>query len=98
MLGFARTQLSTTVTIALVFGPKIIRVLQGQGDQWDQRSRSRGATASFSINGIGLVPEEQTDPYQENEELKVPKLIDSYEITLCSFYEFFKINRKRFKN
>ncbi|XP_076275307.1 putative G-protein coupled receptor CG31760 [Rhynchophorus ferrugineus] len=69
-LGFVRTQLSTTTTIALVFGPKVIRVLKGQGDQWDNRARSRGVTASFSLNGIGLVPEEAPDLYQENEELK----------------------------
>ncbi|XP_060523083.1 probable G-protein coupled receptor CG31760 isoform X2 [Cylas formicarius] len=69
-LGFIRTQLSTTTTTALVFGPKVIRVLRGQGDQWDNRARSRGVTASFSLNGIGLVPEEAPDLYQENEELK----------------------------
>ncbi|XP_050311439.1 probable G-protein coupled receptor CG31760 isoform X2 [Anthonomus grandis grandis] len=69
-LGFVRTQLSTTTTIALVFGPKIIRVLSGQGDQWDNRARSRGVTASFSLNGIGLVPEDTPDLFQENEELK----------------------------
>lgn len=49
----------------------MIRVLRGQGDQWDSRARARGVTASFSLNGIGLVPEETTDLYQENEELKV---------------------------
>ncbi|GLV34665.1 uncharacterized protein CBL_09145 [Carabus blaptoides fortunei] len=70
LLGFIRTQLSTSVTIALVFGPKVVRVLRGQGDQWDNRARSRGVTASFSLNGIGLVPEETPDLYQENEELK----------------------------
>lgn len=70
-LGFVRTQLSTTTTIALVFGPKVIRVLRGQGDQWDNRARVRGITASFSLNGIGLVPEDSPDLYQENEELKV---------------------------
>ncbi|XP_074027570.1 probable G-protein coupled receptor CG31760 isoform X2 [Leptinotarsa decemlineata] len=70
LLGFIRTQLSTSTTIALVFGPKIIRVLRGQGDQWDNRARSRGVTASFSLNGIGLVPEEPQDLFQENEELK----------------------------
>lgn len=53
--------------------PQIIRVLRGQGDQWDNiRVGARGVTASFSLNGIGLVPEEDTpDLYQENEELKV---------------------------
>lgn len=49
----------------------MIRVLRGQGDQWDSRARARGVTASFSLNGIGLVPEEATDLHQENEELKV---------------------------
>ncbi|XP_043487005.1 probable G-protein coupled receptor CG31760 isoform X3 [Polistes fuscatus] len=70
LLGFLRTQLSTSVTIFLVFGPKVLRVLRGHGDQWDSRARARGVTASFSLNGIGLVPEETTDLYQENEELK----------------------------
>lgn len=71
LLGFIRTQLSTSVTVALVFGPKVVRVLRGQGDQWDNKARVRGVTASFSLNGIGLVPEDTPDLYQENEELKV---------------------------
>jgi len=71
LLGFVRTQLSTTTTIILVFGPKILRVLRGQGDKWDQRARARGITASFCINGGGLMPDEGVDLYQENEELKV---------------------------
>lgn len=63
------------MTVALVFGPKVVRVLRGQGDQWDNRSRVRGISASFSLNGIGLVPpEDSPDLYQENEELKVRKL------------------------
>lgn len=70
-LGFIRTQLSTTTTVALVFAPKVLRVLRGQGDQLDHRARVRGITASFSTNGTGLVPEESPDLYQENEELKV---------------------------
>lgn len=49
----------------------MVRVLRGQGDQWDNRSRVRGITASFSVNGMGLVPEESPDLYLENEELKV---------------------------
>lgn len=48
-----------------------MRVLRGQGDQWDNRARARGITASFSLNGIGLVPDDSPDLYQENEELKV---------------------------
>lgn len=71
LLGFIRTQLSTSTTIALVFGPKVVRVLRGQGDQWDNRAKVRGITASFSLNGIGLVQEDSPDLYQENEELKV---------------------------
>ncbi|XP_046406708.1 probable G-protein coupled receptor CG31760 [Ischnura elegans] len=70
LLGFMRTQLSTTVTIGLVFGPKVIRVMKGQGDQYDNRARAKGVTASFSLNGIGLTTDETTDLYQENEELK----------------------------
>ncbi|XP_032580001.1 probable G-protein coupled receptor CG31760 isoform X1 [Drosophila sechellia] len=70
MLGFVRTQLSTTTTIALVFGSKILRVFKGQGDKWDQKAKVRSITASFSLNGVGLVPEESPDLYQENEELK----------------------------
>lgn len=70
LLGFVRTQLSTTVTVLLVFGPKVLRILRGQGDQWDQRARARGITASFCFNGGGLMPEEAVDLYQENEELK----------------------------
>ncbi|KAK6628221.1 hypothetical protein RUM43_002033 [Polyplax serrata] len=70
LLGFIRTQLSTSVTVALVFGPKVARVWRGLGDQWDNRARARGVTASFSLNGIGLAPEETADLYQENEELK----------------------------
>jgi hypothetical protein len=46
-------------------------VLRGQGDKWDHRSRARGITASFCINGGGLMPDEGVDLYQENEELKV---------------------------
>ncbi|XP_067622555.1 probable G-protein coupled receptor CG31760 isoform X2 [Eurosta solidaginis] len=70
LLGFIRTQFSTTTTIALVFGPKITRVLKGQGDKWDQKAKVRTITASFSLNGVRLVPEESPDLYQENEELK----------------------------
>lgn len=54
-----------------MFGPKVVRVLRGQGDQWDNRAKVRGITASFSLNGIGLVQEDSPDLYQENEELKV---------------------------
>lgn len=51
-------------------------MLRGQGDQWDHRARVRGITASFSLNGIGLVPEDSPDLYMENEELKVMFLFE----------------------
>ncbi|RWS12060.1 putative G-protein coupled receptor CG31760-like protein [Dinothrombium tinctorium] len=70
LFGFIRTQLSTTTTVLLIFGPKFYRVIKGQGDSWDNRVRARGVNASFSLNGVGLVYEETTDLYQENEELK----------------------------
>lgn len=70
LFGFIRTQLSTTVTVILIFGPKFYRVIKGQGDMWDNGARARGVTASFSLNGVGLMHEETVDLYQENEELK----------------------------
>lgn len=63
-----------------MFGPKILRVLRGQGDKWDHRSRARGITASFCINGGGLMPDEGVDLYQENEELKVIKKSDLFSV------------------
>ncbi|XP_048479925.1 probable G-protein coupled receptor CG31760 isoform X1 [Plutella xylostella] len=68
LLGFIRTQLSTSTTVLLVFLPKVLRVLRGTGDTWDSGARARGAASS--LNGIGLVPDEPADLYQENEELK----------------------------
>ncbi|GBP70151.1 Probable G-protein coupled receptor CG31760 [Eumeta japonica] len=70
LLGFIRTQLSTSTTVILVFAPKVLRVLRGTGDTWDSRARARGVTASSSLNGIGLVADDPPDLYQENEELK----------------------------
>lgn len=82
LLGFVRTQLSTSVTMSFVFGPKVVRVLRGQGDQWDNRAKARGVSASFSLNGIGLVPDDSPDLYQENEELKVFILFLFYSLYL----------------
>lgn len=74
----------------LVFAPKVLRVLRGQGDQWDHRARVRGITASFSLNGIGLVAEESPDLYQENEELKVCiDWNDNFEKNFIVFISFF---------
>lgn len=88
--GFVRTQMSTTTTVILIFGPKFYRVIKGQGDSWDNRVRARGVTASFSINGVGLVHEETTDLYQENEELKeeIQKLASQVEIMKICQMEF----------
>ncbi|XP_013180244.1 PREDICTED: probable G-protein coupled receptor CG31760 [Papilio xuthus] len=70
LLGFARTQLSTSITVLLVFFPKVFRVIRGTGDTWEGRAHARGVPASSSLNGIGLVADEAPDLYQENEELK----------------------------
>ena len=65
-------------------------MIKGQGDSWDNRVRARGVTASFSINGVGLVHEETTDLYQENEELKeeIQKLASQVEIMKICQMEF----------
>ncbi|XP_076044697.1 putative G-protein coupled receptor CG31760 isoform X2 [Oratosquilla oratoria] len=70
LFGFLRTQLSTSTTVALIFGPKFYRILNGTGDQYDNRARAKGVTASFSLNGLGVMNDEPADLLQENEELK----------------------------
>ncbi|KAE9536616.1 hypothetical protein AGLY_007018 [Aphis glycines] len=65
-LGFIRTQLSTSVTIALVFGSKVVRVLNGQGDHWDNKHQAKGLV-SYEMSDIC---EETNDLQTENEELK----------------------------
>ncbi|XP_023347925.1 probable G-protein coupled receptor CG31760 [Eurytemora carolleeae] len=79
-LGFVRTQLSTTATLILVFGPKFARVIRGKGN--DSGESGRGTT---SIVGVPYHKNDQMDLYQENEELKeeVQKL--------AAKVEFFKI-------
>lgn len=87
LLGFIRTQLSTTVTVALVFGPKVARVMRGQGDQWDNRARVRGFHAAFSMNGGGLMQEDSPDLYLENEELKVGDIqLDTIHYLICCYF------------
>lgn len=91
--GFLRTQLSTTTTVILIFGPKFYRIVKGQGDLWDTQIRARGIAASFSNGGVGSANyEETTDLYQENEELKeeIQKLAAQLEIM--------KICQMQFKN
>lgn len=70
LFGFLRTQLSTSTTVLLIFGPKFYRIVQGTGDQYDNRARAKGVTASFSLNGLGVMDDEPADLCQENEELK----------------------------
>lgn len=70
LFGFLRTQLSTSTTVLLIFGPKFYRIVQGTGDQYDNRARAKGVTASFSLNGLGVMNDEPADLSQENEELK----------------------------
>ncbi|OQR68327.1 hypothetical protein BIW11_12984 [Tropilaelaps mercedesae] len=90
LFGFIRTQLSTSTTVALVFGPKFYRLLRGEGDSWDtNHSRARG----ISLNGITTAlshEETQTDPYQENEELKeeVQRLAAQIEMMKIAHMEY----------
>ncbi|XP_063881613.1 LOW QUALITY PROTEIN: probable G-protein coupled receptor CG31760 [Scylla paramamosain] len=70
LFGFLRTQFSTSTTVLLIFGPKFYRIVQGTGDQYDNRARAKGVTASFSLNGLGVMNDEPADLSQENEELK----------------------------
>lgn len=65
-LAFIRTQLSTSVTIFLVFWSKVVRVLKGQGDHWDNKLQAKGII-SYEMNEIC---EETNDLQTENEELK----------------------------
>jgi len=73
-LGFLRTQLSTTVTISFIFGPKFYRVYMGTADEVDDRLRARGATVSMYGEALGTADngdgQKQKDVYVENEELK----------------------------
>jgi hypothetical protein len=58
--------LSTSVTIGLVFGSKVIRVLKGQGDHWEKKLQAKGLM-SYEMNEVC---EETNDLQTENEELK----------------------------
>ncbi|XP_063881582.1 probable G-protein coupled receptor CG31760 [Scylla paramamosain] len=70
LFGFLRTQFSTSTTVLLIFGAKFYRIVQGTGDLYDNRARAKGVTASFSLNGLGVMNDEPADLSQENEELK----------------------------
>lgn len=65
-LGFIRTQLSTSVTIGLVFGSKVKRVMNGEGDHWDNKLQAKGLM-TYEMNEIC---EETNNLQTENEELK----------------------------
>ncbi|XP_050522426.1 probable G-protein coupled receptor CG31760 [Daktulosphaira vitifoliae] len=65
-LAFIRTQLSTSVTIGLVFGSKIVRVINGQGDNWDTKLQPKGII-SYEMDEIC---DEPIDLQTENDQLK----------------------------
>nr|XP_046918477.1 probable G-protein coupled receptor CG31760 [Dermatophagoides farinae] len=88
--GFLRTQLSTTTTVILIFGPKFYRVIKGEGDLWNPRARCMMADTFAFNNGIGLAHEETTDLYQENDDLKreIQKLAAQLELMKLCQMEF----------
>ncbi|UXI15006.1 hypothetical protein NH340_JMT00949 [Sarcoptes scabiei] len=90
--GFLRTQLSTTTTVVLIFGPKFYRVIKGEGDLWNPRFQTKEAMSeSFTFNGASLPQEETTtDLYQENDDLKreLQKLATQLEIMKLCQMEF----------
>ena len=65
-----RIQLSTTVTVCLVFCPKIHAILRGQGENYEFRDRP-DAQIPLNINGGPVSSDDVIDVYQENEDLKV---------------------------
>lgn len=58
--------MSTSVTIALVFYSKVVRVLNGKGDHWDNKPQAKGLM-SFEMSEIC---DETINLQTENEELK----------------------------
>lgn len=66
-LAFMRTQLSTTTTMILVFGPKFGRILAGTGDDTGDKHKRWQLS---SMVGVPINSTNQMDVYQENEELK----------------------------
>uniref|UniRef100_A0AAN0N5X7 G-protein coupled receptor 3 n=1 Tax=Polyphagotarsonemus latus TaxID=1204166 RepID=A0AAN0N5X7_9ACAR len=95
-LTFLRSQLSTATTILLIFGPKFYILIKGEGDSWNVKVKARGINASFSLTGLGVVHEELTDLYQENEELKeqVHKLATKVEMMRLMQMQ---VNNRHFK-
>lgn len=55
------------MTIGLVFGSKVVRVLNGQGDHWENNKLQGKGLMSYEMNEIC---EETNDLQTENEELK----------------------------
>ncbi|XP_050442150.1 probable G-protein coupled receptor CG31760 isoform X2 [Adelges cooleyi] len=68
-LGFIRTQLSTSVTIGLVFGSKVVRVLSGQGDHWDSKGLPAKGLMSYEMS-CADARDEPVDLQTENDQLK----------------------------
>nr|XP_027203029.1 probable G-protein coupled receptor CG31760 [Dermatophagoides pteronyssinus] len=90
--GFLRTQLSTTTTVILIFGPKFYRVIKGEGDLWNTNLQARCMmmAETYAFNGISLAHEETTDLYQENDDLKreIQKLAAQLELMKLCQMEF----------
>ena len=69
VFAFIRIQLSTSVTVFLVFCPKVIAICRGQGENFEFHDRP-GAQIPLNINGT-VSQDGVIDVYQENEDLKV---------------------------
>lgn len=70
VFAFVRIQFSTTITVILAFGPKVLSIFRGQGEIFEFRDRP-GAQIPLSSNGGPVMQDEVIDIYQENEDLKV---------------------------
>ncbi|XP_055343269.1 probable G-protein coupled receptor CG31760 [Paramacrobiotus metropolitanus] len=67
VFAFLRIQFSTTVTVCLVFCPKVSAIMRGQGENFEFRDRPG---AQIPLNGGPVSQDEVIDVYQENEDLK----------------------------
>jgi hypothetical protein len=75
VFAFVRIQLSTSVTVCLVFCPKVLAIIRGQGENFEFHDRP-GAQIPLNLNGT-ISQDGVIDVYQENEDLKVPKFLSA---------------------
>ncbi|OQV15352.1 putative G-protein coupled receptor [Hypsibius exemplaris] len=68
VFAFVRIQLSTSVTVFLVFCPKVLAICRGQGENFEFHDRP-GAQIPLNINGT-ISNDDVIDVFQENEDLK----------------------------